>query len=71
MVAFDADYALRDIFYPQVGLENHTAGSVCRTGFFLDGRFAWEIGDVEPLPLPIPLRGLQRLFEWKGPEHEA
>ena len=42
MVAFDADYALRDIFYPQVGLENHTGGSVCRTGFFLDGRFAWE-----------------------------
>ena len=42
MVAFDADYALRDIFYPQVGLENHTAGSVCHTGFFLDGRFAWE-----------------------------
>jgi len=42
MVAFDADYALRDIFYPQVGLENHTGGSVCRTGFYLDGRFAWE-----------------------------
>jgi len=41
LVAFDAAYSLRDIFHPQVGLENHTAGNVCRTGFFLDGRFAW------------------------------
>ena len=41
MVAFDADYALRDIFFPQVGLENHTAGNVCHTGFYLDGGFAW------------------------------
>ena len=41
LAAFDADYCLRDLFYPQVGLENHTAGNVCRLGFFLDGAFAW------------------------------
>ena len=38
LVAFDADYSLRDIFFPQVGLENHTGGNLCRTGVFLDGR---------------------------------
>ena len=37
MVAFAADYALRNIFYPQVGLENPTGGNVCRTGFWVDG----------------------------------
>src|SRR2546421_3199300 len=41
LVAFDADYSVRDIFHPQVGLENHTAGNLCRTGFYMDGRFAW------------------------------
>src|SRR5437588_602185 len=41
LVAFDADYSIRDIFHPQVGLENHTAGNLCRTGFYLDGRFTW------------------------------
>ncbi len=41
VVAYDSNYAVRDIFYPQVGLENHTAGNLCRTGFYVDGRFAW------------------------------
>ncbi len=41
LVEYDADFAVRDIFFPQVGLENHTAGNSCRTGFYVDGRFAW------------------------------
>lgn len=41
MVSFDAAYNLRDIHFPWVGLENHTAGEPCRTGVWVDGRFAW------------------------------
>ena len=41
-VNFDIDYQLRDLFYPHVGQENHFAGEKCRTGFWSNGRFAWE-----------------------------
>ena len=41
LVGYDSSYAVRDLYYPQVGRFNHTAGSLCRTGFWLDGRFAW------------------------------
>ena len=41
LVGFDANYALRDIYYPRVGEANHTMGNLCRTGFYVDGRFAW------------------------------
>lgn len=41
LVGFDANYDLRDLFYPFVGQENQTVGTVCRTGFWVDGRFAW------------------------------
>jgi GH15 family glucan-1,4-alpha-glucosidase len=41
LVGFDANYSLRDIYYPRVGDANHTMGNLCRTGFFVDGRFAW------------------------------
>ena len=40
-VNFDLDYNLRDIFYHNVGQENHTAGDICRTGIWVDGRFYW------------------------------
>ena len=40
-MGFDANYSLRDIYYPRVGDANHTMGNLCRTGFFIDGRFAW------------------------------
>jgi oligosaccharide amylase len=39
---FDADYVLRDFFYPHVGQENHFAGEKCRTGVWSNDRFAWE-----------------------------
>jgi oligosaccharide amylase len=41
LVGFDANYSVRDIFFPRVGDANHTMGNVCRTGFFVDGKFAW------------------------------
>ena len=40
-MGFDANYSLRDIYFPRVGDANHTMGNLCRTGFFVDGRFAW------------------------------
>jgi GH15 family glucan-1,4-alpha-glucosidase len=41
LVGFDANYSIRDIYFPRVGDANHTMGNLCRTGFFIDGRFAW------------------------------
>jgi GH15 family glucan-1,4-alpha-glucosidase len=41
LVGFDANYSVRDIYFPRVGDANQTMGNVCRTGFFIDGRFAW------------------------------
>jgi GH15 family glucan-1,4-alpha-glucosidase len=41
LVTFDARYQLRDIYYPHVGQENHTVGSPCRFGVWVDGKFSW------------------------------
>ncbi len=41
LVLFDADYQLRDLYYPSVGKENHVGGYVFRFGVWVDGRFAW------------------------------
>lgn len=41
LVGFDANYSVRDIYYPRVGDANQTMGNICRTGFFIDGKFAW------------------------------
>jgi len=41
LVGFDATYSVRDIYFPRVGDANQTMGNLCRTGFFIDGRFAW------------------------------
>src|SRR5256712_12318439 len=45
LVTFDARYQLRDIFYPNVGLENHTVGEPSRFGIWIDGLFAWTGDD--------------------------
>ncbi|HAF10622.1 MAG TPA: glycoside hydrolase family 15 protein [Chloroflexi bacterium] len=45
LVTFDSRYQLRDIYFPQVGLENHTGGEPCRFGVWVDGRFAWTGDD--------------------------
>lgn len=41
LVGFDLNYSIRDIYFPRIGDINHTAGNLCRTGFFVDGKFAW------------------------------
>lgn len=40
-VMFDSTYQLRDIYFPYVGKENHTAGHVFRFGVFTDGQLSW------------------------------
>jgi GH15 family glucan-1,4-alpha-glucosidase len=48
LVTFDQGYNLRDLFFPRVGQENHTAGQPCRFGIWVDGEFSWlENGDWE------------------------
>ena len=41
LVTFDSRYTLRDIFFPYVGLENHTRGQACRFGVWVDGQMSW------------------------------
>ena len=41
LVNYDANYAVRDLYFPRVGQDNQTMGNLCRTGFWVDGRFAW------------------------------
>lgn len=41
LVNFDASYQLRDLYWPHIGQENHTAGHPFRFGVWVDGRFAW------------------------------
>ncbi|MBI2846390.1 MAG: glycoside hydrolase family 15 protein [Chloroflexi bacterium] len=40
-INFDLNYKLRDIFFPWVGAENHSAGDGCLTGIWVDGRLFW------------------------------
>jgi GH15 family glucan-1,4-alpha-glucosidase len=40
-VMFDAAYRLRDVYFPNVGKENHTIGHPCRFGVFAGGRLSW------------------------------
>lgn len=41
LVNFDKSYNLRDIYWPHVGQELHTAGDISHTGIWVEGRFAW------------------------------
>ncbi len=34
-------------------------------GDYTPGRYAWFLGDVEPLDLPVPARGRQGLWTWE------
>ncbi|MBI3318999.1 MAG: glycoside hydrolase family 15 protein [Candidatus Omnitrophica bacterium] len=43
LIAFDRDYLIRDIYFPHVGLENHSAGHPFRFGIWVDGQFS-EMG---------------------------
>ncbi|MFD3260864.1 ASCH domain-containing protein [Paenibacillus lentus] len=33
-------------------------------GWYDDGRYAWELNDVQQLPEPIPVKGRQGLWNW-------
>ncbi|HEX5141130.1 MAG TPA: glycoside hydrolase family 15 protein, partial [Dehalococcoidia bacterium] len=41
MVTFDSEYALRDIYYPHVGMENHAFRCRSRLGVWAEGEFSW------------------------------
>ena len=41
LINFDAQYQLRDIYFPHVGSENHSAGFPFRFGVWVDGIFRW------------------------------
>src|SRR5579871_558916 len=41
LVNFDTQYIIRDVYYPNVGKENHAGGAPFRFGVFADGAFAW------------------------------
>jgi len=41
LVCFDQNYAIRDLYYPHVGQENHVSGKRCRLGLWVEGRFSW------------------------------
>lgn len=41
LVNFDRQYCLRDLNWPHVGQENHTAGHPFRFGLSVDGHFSW------------------------------
>ena len=41
LVSLDADYRLRDLFYPHIGTENHLGGALSRMGVHVDGQFRW------------------------------
>ncbi|BFH70618.1 hypothetical protein J27TS7_57880 [Paenibacillus dendritiformis] len=34
-------------------------------GDYTDGRYAWELTDVKQLPVPIPAKGQQGLWNWQ------
>ncbi len=42
LVNFDGLYQLRDLYWPHVGQENHTAGHPFRFGVWVDGQFRWD-----------------------------
>src|SRR3972149_866173 len=45
LVNFDSSYQLRDLYWPHVGLENHTAGHPFRLGVWVEGQFSWVHAD--------------------------
>ncbi|TVM03691.1 MAG: glycoside hydrolase family 15 [Candidatus Brocadia sp. WS118] len=41
LITFDKDYRIRDIYFPNIGMENHTEGHPFRFGVWVDGYFSW------------------------------
>lgn len=44
LVTFDSTYSLCDIYYPHVGMENHSFHGHSKLGAWADGKFAWLDG---------------------------
>jgi hypothetical protein len=40
-------------------------------GFYEDGRYAWELGDVKRMREPIPAKGQLSLWNWEGVQADA
>ncbi|UCD56277.1 MAG: glycoside hydrolase family 15 protein, partial [Candidatus Hydrogenedentota bacterium] len=45
LVAFNTLYEICDIYYPHVGMENHSFGYPFRFGVWVDGEFSWVRSD--------------------------
>jgi GH15 family glucan-1,4-alpha-glucosidase len=45
LITFDPQYQVRDIYFPYVGMEDHTEGDPCRFGVWVDGAFRWTSDD--------------------------
>jgi GH15 family glucan-1,4-alpha-glucosidase len=41
LLNFDADYQIRDVYFPFIGQENHSKGAPFRFGVWVDGRCSW------------------------------
>lgn len=41
LLTFDSRYTLRDVYFPYIGLENHTRGEESRFGVWVDGQMSW------------------------------
>ena len=41
LITFDKDYHIRDFYFPNIGMENHTEGHPFRFGVWADGRLSW------------------------------
>src|SRR5579883_2206308 len=41
LISVDQTDQIREIYWPHVGLENHTLGHLCRVGVWADGQFCW------------------------------
>ena len=65
----EANNDVQSDFWPR-GFELIDANNKYMFGNYEPGRFAWLLGNIRPLPVPIETRGKQGLFEWTPPEHE-
>jgi len=54
----DTSWAITDVGRVIDGNEYHF-------GDYTPGRYAWILEDVQPLPVPVPAKGMQGLWNWK------
>ena len=54
--------------FARTGAETlHLAQKEYAFGDFTPGRFGWVCDHFRPLPAPVPLRGMQGVFDWDAP----